>query len=180
MARSMDAVADAPRKLVRMAEVGTELGTTAVTFAEMSAAAQTTVALRLLRFAGTLTDPQKLGDPEFQRMGQEKLVAATQAAFAVAEGWRVVQDGVWDWAGIQATAFERAVVDMATAPHPGAAAVALSRFTDRSLDAAETAATRFAIATSRLAGLGLAPIHRATRANARRLSREARLPALLG
>ena len=163
------------RTALRMAEVGAELATTAVTFVEMSAAAQTTIALRMLRLGETLANPARLADPEFRRMGQEKVVATSQAAFALAEGVRVVQDGLWDWAAIQATAWERLGMELATARDPMVFPTAVSRFTDRSLDAAETAASHVAMATSRLAGLGLAPLHRATRANARRLTGQARL-----
>ncbi|WP_162937528.1 hypothetical protein [Indioceanicola profundi] len=179
MGRNSRTAAD-PKKAVRMAQVGVELAETSMVFAEMATAAQQTITYRLVRMAGIMADPKTMHDPEFRRMGQEKLVAASQAVFALGEGWREVLDGVWSWAGIQATAWEQLAMTVATARDPGALIEAQSRFLDRSLTAAEEASAHMAVGVSRLAGLGLAPIHKATRANARRLSREARLPALLG
>lgn len=179
MARSKTAVTD-PRTMARTAQVGAELAETSLVFAEMAAAAQTTIALRVIRMGGILSDPKTVNDPEFRRMGNEKVVAASQAAFALAEGCQVVADGVWTWASMQAKAWEKMTMDLTLARDPAKMLEAQSRFIEQSLDAAEQACSHIAVASSRLAGLGLAPIHKATRANARRLSREAKLPALLG
>lgn len=157
----------------RSAEVGAELTATATVFTEMAFAAQQTIAMRLTRLAGAVTDPAALADPEFRRMGWEKLEAAAAAGTALAEGMRVVGEGLWDWSARQTAATEEATIRLMFARHPGEVAVAQNRYAEATLNAAETAAARLALATSRLAGLGLGPYHKAASANARRLSRAA-------
>ncbi len=159
--------------LRRGTEVGAELTATATVFGEMALAAQQTIALRLAMLAEAVTDPATLADPEFRRMGWEKLEAAAAAGTAMAEGFRVVRDGFWDWSAKQTAANEEAALRLIFARHPGEVATAQNRYAEATLDAAEIAASRLALATSRLAKLGLGPYHKAASANAKRLSRAA-------
>lgn len=158
----------------RSAEVAAELTAAAAVFGEMTFAAQQTIALRLARLTEAAIDPAALADPEFRRMGWEKLEAAAAAGTAIAEGLQVVRDGFWDWTTRQTAATEEAMLTLMFARHPRDVARAQHRYAEASLDAAETAAARLAIATGRLAGLGLGPYHKAASANARRLAAENR------
>ncbi|WP_114395214.1 hypothetical protein [Oleisolibacter albus] len=164
----------------RAAEVGTELAATAAVLAETGWAAQTVVFHRLTRLAGILTDPATANDPEFRTMVWEKMQAATKACLAVMEGMRVVQEAGWDWTGHQWDATEKTLFSLCFATSPEQWMRLQVRYAEASLDAAETACARMTVAASRLGGLGLRPIHKVARANARRLTREAGLPLLLG
>lgn len=164
----------------RAAQVWGELAATALVLGETAWAAQVVVSLRMTRLAGVLADPKTAGDPEFRTMVWEKLQAATNANLAMAEGVRVVHDGLWDWGSRQWEAAEEAWLKLLFTTDATKAADIQTRFAEASLNAAETACNHMFLAASRLGGLGLAPIHKAASANAKRLAREARLPLLAG
>ncbi|MFC7334062.1 hypothetical protein [Rhodocista pekingensis] len=165
---------------MRTAQIAAELTTTAMVLGETALAAQQTVALRLTRLAQAAAEPSRLMDPEFRLMGWEKLEAASAAGFAMVEGWGAVHEAFWHWSGRQCAAAQEATLAAATARGAPDLMQAQQRFAEASLDAAEAAVARLTLATDRIARLGLAPYHKATRSNARRLSREAKLPVLLG
>lgn len=165
---------------MRTAQIAAELAATMMVLGETALAAQQTIALRLARMAQAGNNPSALLDPEFRLMGWEKLEAARAAGFAMAEGWGAIHEGFWNWSGRQCAAAQEAALATAAARGPQDLMEAQKDFAEASLDAAEAAVSRLALAADRIAKAGLAPYHKATRSNARRLSREAKLPLLLG
>jgi len=162
---------------VRSAEVAAELTATATILAEMAWAAQQTIALRLLLMGGALSDPIKLADPEFRLMAWEKLEAAITAGFALSEGGQAVAT-VWNgWVSRQTALNGRALNAVWRMHDLNAVIREQRRFTHRTLDTAELAATRLALAALRMGQMGMGPLHQAARANARRLSRGRPFPA---
>ncbi len=158
----------------RLAHAGAELTRTALKTGEMSVAAGRTIAYRLAMMGEALGDPFAWSDPEFTLMGREKLEAAAEAGVAVYGGLGAFHEGWWLWSTKQAEAMVEAWTALLQPPTPTGLAEAQRRFVNASIDAANGAAAGFAVAASRLGGLGLAPIHKAASANARRLARERR------
>ncbi|HYE52962.1 MAG TPA: phasin family protein [Azospirillaceae bacterium] len=161
-----------PQALPKLARAGAELTRTAAQAGEMSVAAGTTIAYRLAMMAEAAANPLAWTDPEFTLMGREKLEAVAEAGVAVWGGLGAFQEGWFRWSTKQAQAAGEAMAALAMMPTPVGLAEAQRRFAERSLAGACSAATGFALAASRLGGLGLAPIHRAASDNARRLARE--------
>lgn len=153
----------------RGAEVTAELATTAMVLGETLWAAQQTIWLRAMRLAAAGYDPTRLDDPEFTTMIWEKLDAALEAQRALAVGLWAVSDAWLEWLAQQVTAQAQAGMALATPPDPIRYGGAASDFVETSLNAAEIACGRMALEASRLGGRGLAPYHRATNENARRL-----------
>lgn len=160
----------------RGVEVATEIAGTAAVLGETLWAAQQTIALRLMRLAGTAFDPAQLRDPEFVRMVSEKMRAAGEANLAMAGGLGAVADAAMEWAGQQGVALEQFMLACWGPPDPLRWAHATSQYVETSLNIAEIACARMALEATRLGGLGLKPYHKATNENARRLLRQ--LPAL--
>lgn len=158
--------------LSRNVEVAAEMAATAIVLGETLWAAQQTIALRLARLAGTTFDPALLRDPEFVRMVSEKVTAATQAGLAVAGGTRAIGDAWLEWASHQMVAAEQFLLALWGIPDPLRVGRATGDLAETSLNIAEIACAQMVLEATRLAGLGLAPYHKATNANARRLLRQ--------
>lgn len=158
----------------RGAEVAAELTATAMVLGETLWAAQQTIGLRAVRLGAAGFDPARLNDPEFTKMVWEKLDAALEAQRAMASGLWALSDVWLEWLAQQAAAATRACVEMtAPLPDPIRYGGAASDYVETSLNAAEIACGRIALEATRLGGRGLAPYHRATNENARRLLRAA-------
>lgn len=142
------------------------LAQTGVKSGEMAAAAAQTIGYRTAMMAAAMGDPRKLANPEFVRMGAEKVEAAAEAVQEIAEGVVELQHA-WMafWSG-QA----RLAAGFMGGPSPCSA----MELFQESMDAGINAGLRFAESAADLAGAGLGPIHRKTRANAKRLARKAR------
>lgn len=153
----------------RGAEVAAELTATAMVLGETLWAAQQTIGLRAVRLAAAGFDPARLQDPEFTTMVWEKLDAALEAQRALASGLLALSDVWMEWLAQQLTATAQAGMEMAAPPDPIRYSGAASDYVETSLNAAEIACGRMALEASRLGGRGLAPYHRATNENARRL-----------
>jgi len=158
---------------VRGAEVAAELATTTVVLGETLWAAQQTICLRVVRLAAAGYDPARLKDPEFTQMVWEKLDAATEAQQSLAAGLWSLSDVWLEWMSQQVSAHALAVSALVAPPDPIRYGGAASDFVETSLNAAEIACGRMALEATRLGGRGLAPYHRATNQNARRLLRAA-------
>ena len=156
----------------RSVEVTAEMTATAIVLAETLWAAHQTIALRMARVAGTTFDPALLRDPEFARMVSEKMVAAAEAGLAVAGGTRAIGDAWLEWAGHQAVAGEQFLRAFWGMPDPMRVGRATGDLAETSLNIAEIACAQMVLEATRLAGLGLAPYHKATNANAKRLLRQ--------
>ncbi|WP_148293965.1 hypothetical protein [Azospirillum sp. B4] len=153
-----------------------ELDRVATRVHETAFASAHTINARLGLLAQTGGDPVALGtNPEFERMGREKVEAFADSALALVGGMRAFQDAWWRWRDHQVDALGEFARATWSSWHPGDWVTAERRLVTSTLRAATGAFTRFSHATSRLGGLGLAPIHRAASANARRLSLVPRL-----
>lgn len=153
----------------RGAEVAAELAATTMVLGETLWAAQQTIGLRAVRLAAAGFDPVRLRDPEFSTMIWEKLDAALEAQNALVAGLWTLSDVWLEWLAQQVTATAQAGLDMAAPPDPIRYGGVASDYVETSLNAAEIACGRIALEASRLGGRGLAPYHRATNENARRL-----------
>lgn len=153
----------------RGAEVAAEIAATTLVLGETLWAAQQTICLRAMRLAAAGYDPARLDDPEFVTMIWEKLEAAQEAQRALATGLWALSDAWLEWMSQQLTAQARAGMAMATPPDPIRYGGAASDYVETSMNAAEIACGRMALEATRLGGRGLAPYHRATNENARRL-----------
>lgn len=143
------------------------LARTGVRSGEMGVAAAETIGYRSAMLADALADPRKLANPEFTRMGSEKVIAAAQAAQEMVESLVDLQQSwVALWTG-QARAAALLFGGLGTVRSP-AEVVGLFQ---ESFDAGMSATLGLAESAAMLAGAGLGPIHRKTRANARRLRR---------
>ncbi|MFV3127381.1 hypothetical protein [Niveispirillum sp. KHB5.9] len=158
----------------RGAEVGAEISTTALVLGETLWAAQQTIWLRVMRLGAAGIDPTRLKDPEITRMVWEKLDAALEAQRALASGLWALSDVWFEWLAQQITAAAQAGMEMAAPPDPIRYGGAASDYVETSLNAAEIACGRMALEATRLGGRGLAPYHRATNENAKRLMKAAR------
>lgn len=157
----------------RGAEVAAELSATAMVLGETLWAAQQTIGLRAIRLAAAGFDPARLQDPEFTTMVWEKLDAALEAQCALVSGLWTLSDVWLEWLAQQVTAATQAGMELTAPPDPIRYGGAASDYVETSLNAAEIACGRMALEASRLGGRGLAPYHRATNENAKRLLRAA-------
>jgi hypothetical protein len=153
----------------RSAEVAAEVASTAIVLGETLWAAQQTIWLRGMRLAAAGYDPTRLNDPEFTTMVWEKLEAAMEAERALAAGLWALNDIGLEWFAQQAMAAARATTTLMTPPDPIRFGGAASDYIETSLSAAEIACGHMALEATRLGGRGLAPYHRATNENAKRL-----------
>ena len=137
---------------------------------EMSTAAAQVIAHRSARMAAAGPLPDACDRREFTRMGQEKIDAATESALAMAGHLggmslqftaRAFNDMVTGTAALMSLGTSRNVGEFVT--RQAKLAKALSRSAKTASDLSHS--------TTRLAGLGLAPIHARATANARRLRR---------
>ena len=157
----------------RGAEVAAELAATTMVLGETLWAAQQTIGLRAVRLAAAGFDPERLRDPEFTTMVWEKLDAALEAQNALVAGLWSLSDVWLEWLAQQVRATAQASLEMAAPPDPIRYGGVASDYVETSLNAAEIACGRMALEASRLGGRGLAPYHRATNENARRLMQAA-------
>jgi hypothetical protein len=155
----------------RLAAVVNDLAKTAGKHGEMSVDAARTIGFRTAMIAGTLTDPMSATDPEFLRMGAEKVEAVAEAASAMAIGVAELQHA---WLAlftgpVQATTL--AMTSLGTCRSPLDLLGVQQRWWEESVTAGMNAGMHFVESAASLAGAGLPAFHRRARANARRLSR---------
>lgn len=154
-----------------------EIARTADRAQETAVASVKTIGVRLSMLASTGGDPVALSNPEFELMGREKIEAFAASTVAVVGGMRAFQDAWWRWRSTQIDAMGHFASSALSSPHPGDWLVAETRLMRVSARAAAGALTRFTHAVSRMANLGLAPIHAVASANARRLTEQETIPA---
>jgi hypothetical protein len=137
---------------------------------EMSMASAQVIAHRTARMAAAGPMPNPRDRQEFTRMGQEKIGAAAESAYAIAAhlttmnlkfGARAFRHMVRATAALMSLAASRSVEQSITRQANLAATVSRSRIT----------ASELSDSTARLAGRGLKPIHARATANARRLGK---------
>lgn len=153
---------------LRRAEM--EMNRTAHRAREMARDSATTIAVRLAMLARTNGHPLALAHPEFELMGREKVQAFTASAVAVAAGLQDFNEVWWRWRAHQIDAMGQFTASVMSSINPAELLVAETRLMRLSARAAAGAFSRFTRVASRIAGLGLAPIHAVAAANARRLT----------
>lgn len=146
------------------------LARTGVRGGEMGLAAAQTIGYRTAMLAAAMQDPSKLANPEFIRMGSEKVEAVVEAVQEMAEGVAELHHAWYAfWAG-QARIAAGLMGGLGAVRSPGEV---VGLFED-SMNAGINAGLCFAESAASLAGAGLGPFHTKTRANARRLRRRRR------
>lgn len=155
----------------RLAAVVGELAKTAEQQGELGVAAARTIGFRTAMLAGTLTNPLSATDPEFLRMGAEKVEAATEAATALVVGVAGLQHAWLSLFTGPAKATTRAMVGLSTCRSPVDLLGVQQRWLEDSLAAGVSAGMNIVEQTASLAGAGLPAFHRRASANARRLAR---------
>lgn len=144
---------------------------TATLQGELGVAAARTIGYRTAMMAGALHDPRALTDPEFVRMGAEKVEAAAESATALAVGIADLQEA---WIAlmtgpVQAAALALGGIGVCRTPMD--LMDLQRRWVQDSVTAGMAAGMRFAESAAALGGAALAPMHRKASANARRLER---------
>lgn len=157
--------------VARLAAVVDDLTRTAGKHGEMGVAAARTIGYRTAMLAGTLTDPVSITDPEFVRMGAEKVEAVAEATTEMAIGlaelqhaWMALFTGPMQATTLALTSFGavRSPLDLITIQQ---------RWWEESVNAGMNASMHFVESAVALTSAGLPAFHRRARANARRLAR---------
>lgn len=163
--------ADLMNSGAQIASVYSRLMRTAVQQSDLGIVSARTIGYRTAMMAGALTDPVELTNPEFVRMGTEKVEAAAESAGAMAHGMADLQKA---WMALFMAPAQAMMVGMSgfsACRSPGDLLTAQRRLVEGSIMASVSAGLHFAESAAVLAGAGLRPIHRKASANARRLAR---------
>ena len=157
----------------RMLSLAGELARTGIKSGEVGLASAQTIGHRTAMMAAAFGDPVAMANPEFIRMGTEKVEAAAEAGHAMASGmnelgraWLALLSGQGLTAGF--------AFGLGGFGNPAALAELQRRTMTEAMTAGLNAGLRVAEAYSAIASAGLAPVHRTVSANARRLARERR------
>ncbi|HYD30631.1 MAG TPA: phasin family protein [Azospirillaceae bacterium] len=162
----------ATRNQARLVDAGRRMTGTALAAREMAAAAGKVIGYRTALMAEALGDPVAMTNPEFTLMGSEKVEAATESAFAMADGIRALADAWNLWMATQARAAFGAAADLAACRTPLDLVTLQQRYVESVLTGSMASGSRLAVGTARLIDAGLVPLHRTAMANARRLAAE--------
>lgn len=156
----------------RLLAVANELTRTGVKHGEMGVAAAQTIGYRTAMMTAAMNNPIDFMNPEFVRMGSEKVEAMVEATHAVAKG---VQEFQHAWMALvqgqlQSTMLVFGGLGKAQSP---ADLVELQRrsFTE-AIEASIHASLYLVESAAALASAGITPAYRTVRANARRLARQ--------
>lgn len=155
----------------RLNAVVDELSRTAGKHGELGVAAVRTIGFRTAMLAETLNDPMSITDPEFVRMGAEKMEAVAEATTAMAVGMAELQHA---WMAlftgpVQATTL--AMTSIGACRSPMDLVSIQQRWWEESVNAGMNASMHFMESAASLAGAGLPAFHRRASANARRLAK---------
>lgn len=152
----------------RLLAVAGTLASNSVRQGEMGLAAAQTIGYRTAMLAAAFGNPAKLANPEFIRMGAEKVEAAAEAAQEMAEGFAELQHAFMAMFTGQARMAVTLLGGLGTARSPGE----VVGLFEESINAGLNAGIHFAESAASFTAAGLGPIHRKTRSNARRLARK--------
>ncbi|WP_207455706.1 phasin family protein [Azospirillum sp. SYSU D00513] len=157
----------------RMLALAGELARTGVQGGEVGIAAARTITHRTAMMAAAAGDPVAMANPEFVRMGTEKLEAAVEAGQAMAKGMAELGQA---WTALAAGPLLPGSPAFGRVPTPADWLAWQSRaagaMASGMMMGGMAAGLRLAEAWSAVASAGLAPVHRTVSANARRLGRE--------
>jgi hypothetical protein len=152
-------------------DIGLDMIQAATRSGELAHASAYTISRRVGMMMQAAGDPSAMSDPEFTRMVTEKVEAFSAAGGAVMGGVQTFW-GVWTAAAVgQMLGVAQACTALAACRTPEEVAQVQRRWIDASRKEATATLERLAGATVALFSAGLAPIHAAASANARRLGR---------
>ena len=149
-----------------------QLTKTGLRSGEMGVAAAQTIGYRTAMMSAALTNPIDFANPEFIRMGSEKVEAAVEAFHAVATGIGELGQAWVTMITKQTQAAAATIGGLATCKNPMEIVDVQQRLLADAIDAGIHANLRLMEATAALAAASMNPAYRKVRANARRLARE--------
>jgi hypothetical protein len=135
---------------------------------EMLISSGQVIGTRVDQMARAGATPSARDRKEFALMGSEKVRAATESGLAIAARLQSMNGNLWLRAWQQWFASATAMMSLASSKTMGQA-VDRQAAVYRSMARSAGTASQLSNATARLAHSGLAPVHRAATANARRL-----------
>ncbi|MFD1623287.1 phasin family protein [Azospirillum griseum] len=156
----------------RLSAVADTLVDTTRRSGEMGVAAAQTIGYRSAMMAAALASPTGFANPEFIRMGAEKVEATVEAMQGVTHGLTELGS---TWVALltgQTQAAVQALSDLAQCRTPADWAEVQRRTIAHMMDSGVHAALRTAEAAAAISAASLKPLHRKARANARRLAAE--------
>ncbi len=156
----------------RLLAVAGQFTKTGMRSSEMGVAAAQTIGYRTAMMAAAMSNPIDFANPEFIRMGSEKVEAAVEAFHAVATGIGEFGQAWFTMVTKQAQAAAVTIGGLATCKNPVEIVDVQQRLLADAMDAGIHANLRLIEATAALTAAGLNPAYRKVRANARRLARE--------
>lgn len=155
----------------RLLAVADDLTRTGVKTGEMGVAAAQTIGYRTAMMAAAMGNPIDFANPEFVRMGSEKVEAMVEATHAVAMGIGEFQHS---WMALMQSQLQTAmyiVGGLGECRSPADFMELQRRTLTESVEAGIHAAIHLAESAAALTQAGMTPAYRTVRANARRLAR---------
>lgn len=156
----------------RLMAVAGQLTKTGLRSSEMGVAAAQTIGYRTAMMTAALANPIDFANPEFIRMGSEKVEAAVEAFHAVATGIGEFGQAWITMITKQTQAAAATIGGLATCKNPVEIVDVQQRLLADAVDAGIHANLRMIEATAALAAASMNPAYHKVRANARRLARE--------
>jgi hypothetical protein len=158
----------------RIQGMARELTDTAEKAGQLGMAAASTITHRAVMMAQAMSDPvAAMSNPEFTRMGVEKVEAAVEATRALTEGFQDLGLAWWELMAGQMQLASEAATGLQRCRTPTDFMALQSQSFSRCMTAGMAAGLRFAESATALMGAGLNPMHRTASANARRLAARA-------
>ncbi|MBP2229271.1 hypothetical protein J2847_002565 [Azospirillum agricola] len=157
----------------RLCAVAGHLAKTGMRSGEMGVAAAQTIGYRTAMMAAAIGNPIDFANPEFIRMGSEKVEASVEAFHAVATGLGEFSNAWMTMLAKQAQAATAVFGGLSACRSPADLAGIQQRAIAEAVDAGIHASLRLVEAAATLTAAGINPAYRKVRANARRLAREA-------
>ncbi|MBP2303099.1 phasin family protein [Azospirillum picis] len=155
----------------RLMAVAGQMAKTGMRGNEMGVAAAQTIGYRTAMMAAAMSNPIDFANPEFIRMGSEKVEAAVEAFHAVATGIGEFGQAWFTMVTKQTQAAAVTIGGLATCKNPVEIVDVQQRLLADAMDAGIHANLRLIEATAALTAASLMPAYRKVRANARRLAR---------
>ncbi len=156
----------------RLCAVAGHFAKTGLRSGEMGVAAAQTIGYRTAMMAAAMGNPVDFANPEFVRMGSEKVEASVEAFQAVATGLGEFANAWVSMVLKQTQAASQVFGGLSACRSPADFAEVQQRAFTEAVDAGVHASLRFVEAAAALTAAGINPAYRKVRANARRLARE--------
>lgn len=156
----------------RLYAVADNFAKTGMRSGEMGVAAAQTIGYRTAMMAAAMGNPVDFANPEFIRMGSEKVEASVEAFHAVATGLGEFTSAWMAMVSKQTQAATLVFGGLSACRSPADLATIQQRAFAEAVDAGIHASLRFVEAAAALTAAGMNPAYRKVRANAKRLARE--------